>query len=440
MFESLGLRNFKAYESLEVELRPLTIFLGPNNSGKSSILAAFKILAQTAQSDDMAIPLLLNGKYGDFGTYKDVVHSNNTKRHMEISVSKRLKRHGFLYRNDNLKGRRVKMVSKFRYRSVRREVVLNASALYLDDECLLATGYSTETDRPAITHLGGSPIPRSEKSSLSKAFRPRNFLPIDGTVLSPEREFDNRTTELLRRCRSIYRDIYLSFARLSYVAALRAMPLRTFLYTGERRREPGVSGEHAPSILAMDRARGGAKSKGILEKCKFWLHSAGIASDIEIKNLSDRHYEVRLQHPETGEYENFADTGYGNSQVLPILVAGYSLQPGETFLVEQPEIHLHPRAQSELANFFFDLLQNNVQSLVETHSEHFVLRAQQLVASGKIDSSDVVVYYVYAKDGKKNVQKMELDSKGAFVNEWPEGFFPERLIESKKLAQLRHGK
>jgi AAA15 family ATPase/GTPase len=73
MLTCLDLRNFRAFESLELTLAPITIFVGPNNSGKSSILSALRILAQTVRNEDFKIPLVLNGPFGQFGTYRDLV-------------------------------------------------------------------------------------------------------------------------------------------------------------------------------------------------------------------------------------------------------------------------------------------------------------------------------------------------------------------------------
>ncbi|MGE5632640.1 MAG: DUF3696 domain-containing protein [Caulobacteraceae bacterium] len=63
---------------------------------------------------------------------------------------------------------------------------------------------------------------------------------------------------------------------------------------------------------------------------------------------------------------------------------------------------------------------------------------QQFVANGKISNKDIVFYYIYANNGKKNAVKLSLDEKGRFIEEWPEGFFPERLEEAKKLAKIRN--
>ena len=153
------------------------------------------------------------------------------------------------------------------------------------------------------------------------------------------------------------------------------------------------------------------------------MKKSGIAGDLKVHSLSDRHYEIHDRHPITGEYSNFADVGYGNSQVIPVLIAGYNLRPGDTLLTEQPEIHLHPKAQAELGDFFCDLHQMRVQSFVETHSEHLVLRLQEQVVNGTIPYNDIAFDYVYAKESESNC-KNDAGPARAIQRSVAGGFFP----------------
>ena len=121
---------------------------------------------------------------------------------------------------------------------------------------------------------------------------------------------------------------------------------------------------------------------------------------------------------------------------MPIFISGTTLPERSALLIQQPEIHLHPRAQAGLGTFFKDLTKNNTQIFIETHSEHLLLRLQSHVASGELKPKDISIYYVYAnKEGKKEVFHLPLNDKGLFDKEWPEGYFPERLDEAKKIAK-----
>ena len=151
--------------------------------------------------------------------------------------------------------------------------------------------------------------------------------------------------------------------------------------------------------------------------------------------LGDRHFEMLIQHPVTQEYENLTDVGYGISQVLPVLAGGYNMGRGSTFIVEEPEIPLHPKAQSHLADFFTSLHDKGIQCILETHSEHLIVRLQTHVAKGRIDPKNIIVYYVHTEGEVKGVVKLTLGPNGLFNEKWPRGFFEDRLQEVEALAR-----
>ncbi|WP_227724655.1 AAA family ATPase [Yersinia proxima] len=452
MIRNISAKNFKAFEGLDVEIRPITLFLGPNNSGKSSTLALPRLLSQTLHSYDNSIPLLLNGYMGDFGTFKDIIYGNAIKKEMEISLSATIeqKKISNLRRYLDLGFSEETIFTlklKYKYRARLREIVLKNIDAYFDDNHIITINKSVDGENYIVTKLNGKAIPNELRSSLSKHlfiynFLPRNlFLVSEISNNSAAANFISKETHDLCRCLPMIMDGFHKVLNgLEYLGAMRMPPQRSFLYSGERHSKVGVSGENAANILAMDEAIKGKKSKGILSKVSKWLAMAGIASDLKIIHLSDRHYEIKIQHPETKEYENYADVGYGNSQIIPILTAGYNLNSGQMLIIEEPEIHLHPKAQAELAEFFIDMYKEEKIVLVETHSEHLILRLQQNIALGNINKEDIIFYYSHVENGKKVLKKLTLDEFGVFKDEWPEGFFPQRLEEAKALARARHNK
>jgi predicted ATPase len=120
--------------------------------------------------------------------------------------------------------------------------------------------------------------------------------------------------------------------------------------------------------------------------------------------------------------------GVGVSQVLPI-VAQLALGSNDTVLLEQPELHLHPKAQADLGDLLVESVGLGKQVIAETHSEHLLLRVLRRIRQGTLAPGDVSVLYVDAGDSGSSVQELRLDSRGEFLDEWPNGFFEERIDE-----------
>jgi len=444
MINKLTLSSFKAFFFETIEIKPITVLLGPNNSGKSSILSSFRLLTQTIESYDTKVPLLLNGVLGDFGTYKDIIFNNIIQRHMGLEIE-----FDNVYPESSyVKFKKFSISVKYRYRRNRREIILNNITIKTDGRPIIETSYSGDSEKHLVTTINNNIIPPSVRSSLSRMIRIQNFLPYIYYGLLDDKQYNSiyksigiqklefeKTSHLLS---SINRYLHYGFRQVEYIGAMRLAPSRTYLFTGEKRVRIGASGEYATNILAMDTSIGGSKKYKIREKVIEWLHKAGIASDLKIVPISDRHFEIRIQHPITKEFQNYADVGYGHSQIIPVLVGGYNLESGSTYLIEQPEIHLHPKAQSELGDFLLDLYRNDVQSIVETHSEHLVIRLQQYIAQGLIPPDKILFYYVYAKNERKKIHPLRVDENGYFIDEWPEGFFTEKLEEARKLSRIRY--
>jgi predicted ATPase len=438
MLKRLSAENYRSFHELNVDLAPITLFVGPNNSGKSSVISLVRLLSQTLESHDPNVRLLLNGSLGDFGTYKDLIHGNQTKKHLKISFAIQPAKDELILGSDR---NEVEFSLGYKYRSSLKEVILKDITVKGDGHHHLTAEFIEDSEKFIVRKIANLVVPPSTaNSSVLRGFDVRNFIPR--ILIAPSRtdDVDKLQQKALQEMRMAARNGFVvskKLQRIEYVGAMRMPPSRTYLYTGERRQKVGANGEHAITMLAMDSIRRGSKSKGIRQGVVKWLNSAGIASDLKIVSLSDRYFEVHVQHPITKEYQNFADVGYGNSQVVPVLVAGLNSSAGDILIAEEPEIHLHPKAQAELGDFLLDLSERGVQSIIETHSEHMIVRLQQHVASGRLDPKSVLIYYVEPKADGKSVNKLPINSEGSFTAPWPGGFFPERLDEARELAKAR---
>ncbi|BES66096.1 hypothetical protein SANA_25350 [Gottschalkiaceae bacterium SANA] len=436
MISNIRYKNFKAFSELNIDLAPITLFLGPNNSGKSSILSGIRILNQTLNSTDPNVSMLLRGKNGDFGTYKDIVFGNSTKRHMEIGISVMPKKP--IYKID--------LDLKYKYRPKRQEIIAK-NIYFKDNRQCMSMSYSEDSDKFLLDVISNVEVPASIKATVSKGLLVDNFIPVfrsrryygDDEITQTQRFLDELNMKKLMFLNRHSENMRQELRNIEYIGAMRIPPQRTFMYTGENRKFVGSSGEHSVNILAMDTLRKGNKSKSIKHKVEQWLNAADIASELVIHRISDRHFELKIRNKETGELENYADVGYGNSQILPVLVAGYNLDEGKAIIIEEPEIHLHPKAQFCIGDYLKDLYNQGVQSLVETHSEHLIIRMQQLIAAKELAPEDVAIYYIWPEGTTKHIKRINMDLQGQFINEWPRGFFPERYKAAKDLSRIRYG-
>jgi hypothetical protein len=440
MLSNMQLTGFKAFKELDIELRPLTLLLGPNNTGKSSVISPIRLLAQTLTSGDPSVALLLDGPFGDFGTFRDVVNGNKLSSTFRIGLT------GTPRMSPPDSSDSWHLDATFGYRSRRRQLILSEVQISDQGGHVLTATYVPESDRHVISKVRGKDVPSKYRGTSYRILRFINFLPyitiyrarpkmesLLGGMLSIEEwmEVDDRVDEIIFSARE-------QLTSAEYIGARRVPPERTYHQTGEGRARIGAAGENWTGMLVLDSSRGGGGSRRMRGQLGDWLRRAGLASEVRLHWLSDRHYEIQIRHPISREVENLADVGQGNSQVIPVLLGGLRLNVGDLYMVEEPEIHLHPHAQAELGDFFASLCRAGVNSLVETHSEYLVLRIQQRVAAGDISPNDVAFYYTEAtKTGRKRVRKLTLDAHARFEQPIDGGFFPQKLDEARKLARLR---
>ena len=219
---------------------------------------------------------------------------------------------------------------------------------------------------------------------------------------------------------------------------VRTAARRFYLLTGERPEDVGLGGERSVELLWMARR---TRSR-VGEFLGRWLKAFDISLNIKLRRLARTSFlAVELVDPMTGAVVQLADVGVGASQVLPILVGGYLSSPGSTLVIEQPELHLHPAAQGEIADALVELMMSGRQVVLETHSEHLVRRIQRRIAEGSVDKDDVALYYVDRREEGSVVLPIPLDMKGSFLPEsLPEGFFDVDFRETEAITSAWRAK
>ena len=134
---------------------------------------------------------------------------------------------------------------------------------------------------------------------------------------------------------------------------------------------------------------------------------------------------------------NVAAMGEGISQIIPIMSTIFMSRPREMLLIERPETGLHPAMQADLGEFFARMaVEFRRQIVIETHSEHLLLRIRRLVAEGRIKADDVSILYVEREASESKVLQLELTERGQIPN-WPKGFFADAYDEALALATAK---
>jgi len=246
--------------------------------------------------------------------------------------------------------------------------------------------------------------------------------------------FQRGVEDLLQRCDFKLRR---ELSSIIYLAPLRSYPSRYYFMEGMPNDYVGSKGEDVVPLLFQSKSSSGERFF-LIKKLNQCCKDFGIPYTFEVSNKGDPItgdvIVLTLKDTRTGVKVGPSDVGFGIGQLLPILVQGMILSenskgPGSRIIcVEQPEIHLHPRLQASMADFFISTAakNNNIQWILETHSEALVTRLQRRIREKKISSRDVSILYINPL-GKKGstIQELRLDDDGEFIDLWPDGFFVE---------------
>lgn len=399
------LRNFRGFAKLEkLRLARLTFLVGPNSAGKSSVADALLFMAQSGfLSLDATSPRWI-GQLVDLGSFKDTVYGHEPRRTIEIGVGLGL-----------AEGDAVVVEVQIKTFHGAPDGGLKRLAVRLQ---------GSEETVALVRRVGRKESFQLVADDRSEDYEPAPWTnPYKSVMAAARRGRAARLRHLLGG-----EELEEIATQLHRVSSGRHPPQRTYV------RDGGASDEQARRLLdgidtvALD---AGQVRRRIVEG----LLSLGIADDLQIERLREHLAELRLQDNVTGVVSNLTEFGYGASQVLPVL-EGCAMPGAGPLFIEQPEIHLHPRAQGQLAQIICESSKRR-QMIVETHSEHMINRARRLVAEGKMKASDVVIHYIDRDEKGSHATTIGLDDAGDFNCDWPDGFYDERYHETMKIAEAQ---
>ncbi|TNB80172.1 DUF3696 domain-containing protein [Pseudomonas sp. Fig-3] len=455
MLTELRVQNFKAWSDTgKIRLAPLTVIFGTNSSGKSSLGHLLLALKQTVQMADRKRAFQLGDDHSliDLGTFADCLHGHDLSKELEFTLRWKLPRpitvknasvHGEVYSGNEL--------------SLSASLLSDRSGQPRTKEIryVLLQGNEKTLD---VVHTGAGSRGSLECSPLRLMHASGRKWPAE----PPEKFYRFADRTLLRYQNADFlADFALETERvldaLYYLGPLRSPAKRVYQWSGDTPPDVGAQGESSIAALLAATEQNRELNRGYRKhRQRFdtfvagWLVDLGIIKEFRVKPVAKgrKEYEVLVRTYADSPEVKLTDVGFGVSQVLPALVQAFYCPPGSTLWMEQPEIHLHPMAQSNLADALISAVQSyengqprGTQLIIETHSEHFLNRLQRRVAERAIPKEDIAVYFAKNKKGGAELEELKLDESGEILN-WPENFFGDEMgdIVARTLAAMENTK
>jgi predicted ATPase len=408
MLSRIKIENFKSIKKLDLELAPLTIFVGPNASGKSNVLEAIAILAQTSKLPENIVRSLRGSlEYGEFVRYPSsrdfpifdfIAHKKDGSKFINFEIQMPDEDYnsiGYMYSfmpKDEETRQAVFMYGEKEvevgYLNV-GERTKRAEFLYPKDfkESLHPTG--------PIEHILD---PNSFKYSLEKSITGVDRQLIEETLY--------RVEDIVKRIEAAVRDIY-------FISAIRG-EVRPYVETGVGEPRLGTHGDGLVEILSLISRR--PEYEKISEKVIKWASKFGM-KEIKAgwwgKNLLSSDYI----DPELRTRLNMALASQGSRQILTIITQLFWSTPGSVIMIEEPEMSLHIESQLELPTMFAEAIKEDKQVIVTTHSEHLILALKPLIASGELKPEDVAIWHFEKTAEGTKAERLKLTDKG-IVEGW----------------------
>ena len=434
MWTKLRLRNWRCFEDTgEMELAPLTVLIGPNSGGKSSILKAFLVLRQTVEERDPEVTLVTRGEGWDVGTYADYVFRGDKQRRIRFDLEWVPRRFGAptlgrgtgrvrpVWQSSAVHPPHCLRVAWGLRGRPPRAVVLEASSLMADlHGAVLHPVLRLRRSRGESYTASSGSSDLSRLENPSRDYRPRR------SHQAPRELLDRLPAEVAGRQRNLEYRFHEELTATAHLSPVRAEAERIYPAGEATPSDVGPDGARVWEVLRMGASEEAAGARAQLSE---WVDRIGLAKAVSVVGFGDRHYSIVVTD-RAGHSANLADAGGGVPYVVPLLVQGLAGQRGSTLLVEQPEIELNPRMQANLGDFMVYLVRKRRQQLIiETHSQHLLSRLRTLVVREELPPDQLAVYYCDLTADGARAQRLDVDRLGRF-EEWPDGFFEEELREA----------
>jgi hypothetical protein len=407
------------------------------------------LLKQTKEATDRAIALELNGDFVQLGTIYDAIHRHDENRSIEIDLTFQLPSELSLVDPSE---KRTSAVARGRMLGFEAEVGVHQGApvgrriAYTLGEMrfgLAPRGGETTTFDLSAEPLNGHTTSFAFKRTLGRKWQLPG--PIKSYAFPDQARTYFQNSGFLSDLEAAYE------ARLDeifYLGPLRQYPQRDYLWARSRPTDVGQRGEKAIDAIlaateaeAMRNLRPKARLMPFQAMIAHWLRQMGLIDSFEVREIAagTNRWQVHVRTRPGASDVLLTDVGFGVSQVLPVITLLQYVPEGSTVVLEQPEIHLHPLAQAGLADVIIQAaMHRKVQVILESHSEHLLLRLQRRMAEEVISTNDVKLYFCDAPRGVSTLTTLDVDLYGSIRN-WPDKFMGDAFGETAQaeLARLQ---
>lgn len=426
MITELSAQNFKSWEDTgKLQFAPLTGFFGANSSGKTSLLQPLLLFKQTVERPVEERPpwnpgvidlpqVRVDNSTGDplswseplyfgddeslvnFGDFDAIIHRHDQNLSLLFCVSWKSTEGGYI-------GQELSFSSSIHNRQ---------GELKLD----------------FFRYVIG-------KKDFEIRWTPQGFMFTQNMVhVEPFRSYAvMNPTEDLASFPSLRKALENLFFQIRHLGPLREYPRHRYTWEGDHPEGVGQHGEKMIPALLSGRVR----LLSIDEQIPKWLQKFNLIDSYDLHPVANtgKDYEFLVKQHQDGPKVRLTDIGFGVSQVLPVLVFCYSAPENSILILEQPEAHLHPKAQSELADVLIDVVKTrNTQIILESHSEHLLHRLQRRIAEEKISADDTAFYFCQIKNGNSKAERLNVDEYGNIRN-YPPDFFGDDLGDLVKKTE-----
>lgn len=413
MLESVALKNFKLHADTALKLKPITLLIGPNNSGKSSLFQALQIARQSfSGKESQLVPS--SPSTIDVGTFQDVCRKGEDTLSMAFKGF-------FVPANLAMIRKGIEKIDVYYQIQFQSNKLIHHQGEIATGEYTLAwewNRFSGGSVSPQYLRINGFTVSVEATEDIQNPLLPAISESPPGTPIEARAEIRNLVGGLVQAPSDL-----IASARVVYGLRGFERVSHDLLTSPSARMEKVLLHERATSMANQI-----AYNRELEERLSEWFRRL-LGVRLRVDLVDNRRITIEAKRD---ILTSFVNEGLGLHQLLFILIPVALSQPYETVCMDDPAAHLHPKAQSDLVSLLLRIYrEEHKQYIIATHSEHVLFSFLTAVASKEISNQELVVYYFENKEGTSEVREVEVDQQGRVSGGLP-GFFEhniEKLLE-----------